>query len=89
MFLQTLYLFFFVVLAVLSIYSITAGWRRKLSRRSRGGVRPHPELLDRQGRMIRDPLLVVKVTPRDTETRRWLESIYNNSPDNDERQPRR
>lgn len=82
-----LYLLFFLVLGVLSIYSITAGWRSRAAiRANHPSVRPHPELLDRQGRMIRDPLLVVRVTPRDADIRSRLEAIYEKSPDSDERQ---
>jgi hypothetical protein len=83
---QLLYIFFFLLLGAFSFYTMATGWRRNLSGRDRRvNARTHPELLDRQGRMIRDPLLVVRVTPRDPDIRSQLEALYNNSPDTDER----
>ncbi|MBC8121162.1 MAG: DUF2973 domain-containing protein [Gemmatimonadaceae bacterium] len=81
---QILYLIVFCILGVLAFWSMSTGWRtnRSVLRQSRGPeTRPHPELLDSQGRLIRDPLLVVRVTPREEEIRHQLEALYRNSPD--------
>ncbi|WP_218082124.1 DUF2973 domain-containing protein [Anthocerotibacter panamensis] len=48
-------------------------------------VVPHPELLDRDGRPISEPLLVVNFVEPPDEVRRRLEEIYNKSQDAPER----
>ncbi len=46
---------------------------------------PHPELLDRDGKPITDPLLVINVVESSDEVRRRLEDLYNKSQDAPER----
>ncbi len=86
---QSLYLLCFLLIGTLAFYTMSAGWRaRRAMKPGRSGIQPHPELLDRQGRVIRDPLLVVRVTPRESDIRSRLEALYNQSPDTDERSTR-
>ncbi|WP_245595857.1 DUF2973 domain-containing protein [Gloeobacter kilaueensis] len=66
---------------------MAVGWRQRQSRKT-NRIKPHPELLDRQGRLIKDPLLVVRVTPRDADFRSRLEALYNQSPDEEQRPER-
>ncbi len=91
--LQLLYIIAFVVLAVLAIgnlirslfslgiesqRSYTPSSRRE-SYLDREGLPPHPELLDEEGHMINEPLLVMKsITVEDA--REQLDALYKKSP---------
>jgi hypothetical protein len=90
--LQILYMLAFVVVAVLavgnlmrSILTLGAEATRPIERRSRLTERAaalrasHPELLDDNGRVIDEPLLVMKsMTVEDARER--LDAIYRSSP---------
>jgi Protein of unknown function (DUF2973) len=91
--LQLLYIIAFVMLAVLAITNLlrnlfTLGVESQRSYRPRGeaetlisrsGASPHPELLDESGRMINEPLLVMRsMTVEDA--REQLDALYRNSP---------
>ncbi len=91
--LQLLYIIAFVVLAVLAIGNLirslfTLGVESQHSYRpineaetliSRSGASPHPELLDESGRIINEPLLVMRsMTVEDA--REQLDALYRNSP---------
>jgi Protein of unknown function (DUF2973) len=93
--LQLLYIIAFVVLAVLaignlirSLFSLGIESQRSYapsSRResSREGLPPHPELLDEEGHMINEPLLVMKsITVEDA--REQLDALYKKSPSDGE-----
>ncbi|BAC90418.1 DUF2973 domain-containing protein [Gloeobacter violaceus] len=84
MLLHLLYLLCFLLLGTLAFYTMATGWRQKQQGRA-NRIQPHPELLDRNGRVIKDSLLVVRVTPRDTDIRSRLEALYNRSPDDERR----
>ncbi len=85
--LQLLYIIAFTVLALLAMGNlirnlVTLGIE---SQRSYPYARPsspkitHPELLDNQGRVIDEPLLVMRSLTLD-DARSQLDALYNNSP---------
>jgi Protein of unknown function (DUF2973) len=91
--LQLLYIIAFVVLAVLAIGNLIrslislgiesqrsyAPRSRSESYRDREGLPPHPELLDEEGHMIDEPLLVMRsITVEDA--REQLDALYKQSP---------
>jgi hypothetical protein len=91
--LQLLYIIAFVILAVLaignlvrSLFTLGAESQRSYASRgvaealsSRSGATPHPEMLDERGRVINEPLLVMRsMTVEDA--REQLDALYNNSP---------
>jgi Protein of unknown function (DUF2973) len=93
--LQLLYIIAFVTLAVLAIANLvrslftlgaesqrsyaSRGVAEALSGSGRNGAVPHPEMLDERGRVINEPLLVMRsMTVEDA--REQLDALYNNSP---------
>jgi Protein of unknown function (DUF2973) len=92
--LQLLYIIAFIILAVLaignlmrSLFTLGADSQRSYASRgvaealgnSRSGATPHPEMLDERGRVINEPLLVMRsMTVEDA--REQLDALYNNSP---------
>jgi Protein of unknown function (DUF2973) len=91
--LQLLYIIAFVVLAVLAIGNLIrslislgiesqrsyAPNSRSESYRSQDGLPPHPELLDEEGHIINEPLLVMRsITVEDA--REQLDALYKQSP---------
>lgn len=91
--LQLLYIIAFIILAVLavanlirSLFTLGAQSQRSYAPRSeaetllsRSGASPHPELLDESGRVINEPLLVMRsMTVEDA--REQLDTLYRNSP---------
>ncbi|WP_404789809.1 DUF2973 domain-containing protein [Altericista sp. CCNU0014] len=91
--LQLLYIIAFAILAVLAIGNLirslfTLGVESQRSYRprndvetlvSRSGASPHPELLDESGKIIDEPLLVMRsMTVEDA--REQLDAAYRNSP---------
>lgn len=91
--LQLLYIIAFVVLAVLAIGNLIrslislgiesqrsyAPSSRRESYRDRNGMPPHPELLDDEGHVIDEPLLVMRsITVEDA--REQLDALYKKSP---------
>jgi Protein of unknown function (DUF2973) len=95
--LQILYIIAFVILAVLaignlvrSLFALGAQSQRSYAPRSeagtlvsRSGASPHPELLDERGRVINEPLLVMRsITVEDA--REQLDAMYRNSPGSSE-----
>lgn len=93
--LQLLYIVAFVILAVLaignlirSLFALGIESQRGYAPRSnsssaQGDVLPHPELLDESGRVINEPLLVMKsITVEDA--REQLDALYRNSPGSSE-----
>lgn len=57
--------------------------------RARGTIVPqniHPELLDEQGRVINEPLLVMKSLSVD-DARQQLDALYDSSPSNNQDNP--
>jgi hypothetical protein len=91
--LQLLYIIAFVILAVLaignlirSLFSLGIESQRTYAPRSAMGLAQnpdspptHPELLDERGRVINEPLLVMKsITVEDA--REQLDALYHNSP---------
>ncbi|MFQ3584950.1 MAG: DUF2973 domain-containing protein [Cyanobacteriota bacterium] len=86
--LQILYLVAFAAIAFLALRNlvsnlITLGMeeRKASPRRSRKRV-PHPELVDEDGNLTEEPLLVIRSTNLD-EARNRLEDLYSGSPDED------
>jgi len=57
--------------------------RSPYSASSRSGSVPHPELLDDMGKMINEPLLVMRSINVD-DARQQLDALYNSSPSNNE-----
>jgi Protein of unknown function (DUF2973) len=95
--LQILYIIAFVILAVLavgnlirSLFTLGEESQRSYAPRSdmgnlvsRSGASPHPELLDERGRVINEPLLVMRsMTVEDA--REQLDALYRNSPGSSE-----
>ena len=95
--LQVLYIIAFVILAVLaignlirSLFTLGAQSQRSYAPQSptstlisRSGASPHPELLDERGRVINEPLLVMRsITVEDA--REQLDALYRNSPSSNE-----
>jgi hypothetical protein len=95
--LQLLYIIAFLVLAVLaitnlirSLFTLGEQSQRSYAPRSqvenlisRSGISPHPELLDERGRVINEPLLVMRsMTVEDA--REQLDALYRNSPSSSE-----
>jgi hypothetical protein len=95
--LQLLYIIAFAILAVLAIGNLvrslfTLGVESQRGYRpnddtqtlvSRSGASPHPELLDESGRIINEPLLVMRsMTVEDA--REQLDAAYRNSPGSSE-----
>lgn len=95
--LQLLYIIAFVILAVLaignlirSLISLGVESQRSYAPRSQmgqrmgqNGVPTHPELLDERGRVINEPLLVMRsMTVEDA--REQLDALYRNSPSSSE-----
>ena len=95
--LQILYIIAFVILAVLaignlirSLFTLGAQSQRSYAPQSqastlisRSGASPHPELLDERGRVINEPLLVMRsITVEDA--REQLDALYRNSPSSNE-----
>lgn len=92
--LQLLYIIAFVILAVLaignlirSLFALGADSQRSYASRgvaeslssSRSRATSHPEMLDERGRVINEPLLVMRsMTVEDA--REQLDALYNNSP---------
>ena len=87
---QFLYIIAFAILATLTISNLfrnmlTLGAEsRKPPRPARPQPSSHPELLDKQGQVINEPLLVMRSMSVD-DAREHLDSLYNQSPgSNDE-----
>jgi hypothetical protein len=86
--LQILYLIAFVAIAFLALRNlvtnvITLGVeeRKAPPRRARKRI-PHPELLDEDGNLTEEPLLVIRSASLE-EARSRLEDLYSGSPDED------
>ncbi len=86
--LQILYLIAFVAIAFVALRNLVANIitlgkeeRKASPRRARRQV-PHPELLDEEGNLTEEPLLVIRSTSLE-EARSRLEDLYSGSPDED------
>ncbi len=83
--LQVLYLIAFAILSGLVIYNlignlITIGREQTRPQRRRRTVVPHPELLDADGNLTDEPLLVIRSTSLD-DARSRLDALYNGDDD--------
>ncbi|MFS8815087.1 LDH2 family malate/lactate/ureidoglycolate dehydrogenase [Thermostichus sp. MS-CIW-21] len=86
--LQILYLIAFVAIAFVALRNLVANVvtlskeeRKASPRRGRRQV-PHPELLDEEGNLTEEPLLVIRSASLE-EARSRLEDLYSGSPDED------
>ena len=86
--LQILYLIAFVAIAFVAVRNLVANVvtlskeeRKASPRRGRRQV-PHPELLDEEGNLTEEPLLVIRSASLE-EARSRLEDLYSGSPDED------
>lgn len=86
--LQILYLIAFVAIAFVALRNLVANVvtlskeeRKASPRRGRRQV-PHPELLDEEGNLTEEPLLVICSASLE-EARSRLEDLYSGSPDED------
>jgi len=86
--LQILYLIAFVAVAFVALRNLVANVillgkeeRKASPRRARRQV-PHPELLDEEGNLTEEPLLVIREANLE-EARSRLEDLYSGSPDED------
>jgi len=86
--LQMLYLIAFVAIAFVALRNLVANVvtlskeeRKASPRRGRRQV-PHPELLDEEGNLTEEPLLVIRSASLE-EARSRLEDLYSGSPDED------
>ncbi|ABD02086.1 MULTISPECIES: DUF2973 domain-containing protein [unclassified Synechococcus] len=86
--LQILYLIAFVAIAFLALRNLVANVitlgveeRKASPRRARKRI-PHPELLDEDGNLTEEPLLVIRSASLE-EARSRLEDLYSGSPDED------
>ncbi|MFS8868032.1 DUF2973 domain-containing protein [Synechococcus sp. H65.1] len=84
--LQILYLIAFVAIAFVALRNLVTNVvtlskeERKASPRRTRRQAPHPELLDEEGNLTEEPLLVIRAGSVD-EARRRLEELFSNSPD--------
>lgn len=85
--LQIIYLIAFAIVAILavrslisSLISIGADQRRPVRRRPRRA--PHPELVDKEGNLTDEPLLVIRSTSLE-DARSRLDELYHNSPEDE------
>jgi hypothetical protein len=86
--LQILYLIAFVAIAFVALRNLVANVvtlskeeRKASPRRGRRQV-THPELLDEEGNLTEEPLLVIRSASLE-EARSRLEDLYSGSPDED------
>lgn len=82
----TLYFVTFAVIAFLAfrgMFSTLRAFNRAEERPN--APAPHPELLDKDGKPLTEPLLVVNFVESSDDVRRRLEEIYNRSQDAPER----
>ncbi len=86
--LQILYLIAFTAIAFLALRNLVANLitlgkeERKASPRHFRKRIPHPELVDEEGNLTEEPLLVIRSTSLE-EARSRLEDLYSGSPDED------
>lgn len=92
--LHLLYILVFAILAFLAIGNLirnlinlglesqrqTGGWSTTPKRSQSSQLTPHPELLNADGQIVNEPLLVMRSMPID-ELRTTLDKLYNASPD--------
>lgn len=83
--LQAVYILAFGVIAFLAFRNLamnvmTLGQEQRQPRRSRPRTAPHPELIDQDGNLTNEPLLVIRSATTD-DIRSRLDAIYQESPD--------
>ncbi|MEY2977714.1 MAG: DUF2973 domain-containing protein [Prochlorotrichaceae cyanobacterium] len=84
--LQVLYLIIFAILTVIAVTNlfrnlmmVASDSRRSLSGPQRQSIAPHPELFDSSGKVVNEPLMVMRSASVE-DIRDRLDALYDSSP---------